>query len=128
VSASSGVPPELLAGPCIEVWGGPDRDAIVAFRRYREAREAWLAARGISHWDSEDRVPEPLRGYRDAPWSFDYLEAERPDRLRQTLTGCGLPTSWRPTAHHDPPDYGPGLVPPEARTHDGWRQWRARKP
>ncbi len=59
-SVSAEVPVELLAGPCIEVWADPKAEeslrAASTFRRYHDARRAWLEAHVVGHYD-RDGVP-----------------------------------------------------------------------
>jgi len=70
--SAGAVPPEIAVGPLLEVWGrpgdtwtwGPPR------HRWRAAREAWLAAQGISDHDGWAVIP--CRGW----WSIAHLEAE----------------------------------------------------
>ncbi len=114
-SVSTEVPVELLAGPCIEVWTDraegadwPSR-AVSTFRRYHDARRAWLEAHGVGHYD-RDGVPPPLEhgtgSARVYPWSFYYLAAHRPDDLARRLEVLGLPPDWEPV-HVASYDYGP---------------------
>lgn len=108
---AAAIPLELLAGPCIEVWN--DRAnadwtsrAASAFRRYHDARHAWLAAHGIGRYDRESVPPELESGsIRVTPWSFEYLAVQRPDDLARKLRRLGLPPDWKPT-HVGSYDYG----------------------
>jgi hypothetical protein len=135
-AAAAGVPVELMAGPCFEVWGtdvaatamGPWIDvAVTALGRWSAARRAWLAAHGWTDWDT-DLMPEVLADawrtpVRVTPWSFTYLAGRDPDALAGRLERLGLPRRWTPTLAW-PVDYGPSLLPPRL-TYRSWRAWRA---
>lgn len=92
-------PPELRAGACIEVWSDPPGNgewsgtAVNAFRRYSNARDAWLAAHGLSRRD--ESAPASLQG-TSTPWSFYYMAEHRPDDLQRRLREADLPADWTP--------------------------------
>jgi hypothetical protein len=124
-AAVAGVPVELLAGPCFEVWG--TNVAVTAMGRWADARRAWLAAQGWCDWDT-DLMPEVLADtwrtqVRITPWSYSYLAEHDRDALAGRLQRLGLPRRWTPTLAH-PVDYGPSMLPPRL-TYRSWRAWRA---
>lgn len=119
VGAYGEIPLELLAGPCIEVWCPGDGTHWVTQRRYRDARAAWLAARGV-HAQDLQRIPEPIRG-GSTPWSYDYCMTHHgPEYVVDLLERRGLPTTWQPT-HVEAYDYGPPLVPTAWQDYKTWR-------
>ena len=98
--AAGGIPVELLAGPCIEVWAdvtpppwADDRwsPAPSAYRNYSDARWRFLATLGLSRGD----LPAELRG-RSTPWSFHFLAETAPEVLEHKLEAYGLPADWEP--------------------------------
>jgi hypothetical protein len=112
------VPDSLRAGCCIEIWASDygtepaegdsyhvweHRRSLVAFRRFADARERWLAKVGLT----SDDVPEMGNG---TAWSFTEM-ADLAGR------GCwleerGLPPDWMP-APATPENFGP--LPGSAR-------------
>jgi hypothetical protein len=98
----SDLPPELQAGPCVEVWAPgepwefPDAGpwAIgTARRRWYAARDRWLTEQGIGLRDYR-AWPAALR--RGQHWSYARLAAAGPDVLAATLAWRDLPRDWVP--------------------------------
>jgi hypothetical protein len=136
VLAAGRAPLELRAGVCIEVWDDGHGSEMVGgtrwppahFRaraRWREARDAWLKAHGVhSHWEPK-RVPPELR-VSTTPWSFYYiLETHPPGNLARRLAKHGLPADWKPRLVKSW-DYGPSLLPDEAKAWAGFKACRDR--
>jgi len=50
---ANGIPTDLAAGPCIEVWADPDCrfPEWSAFRNWKDARDAWARAQGLNPSD-----------------------------------------------------------------------------
>ena len=117
------VPVELRAGACLEVWGPHDR--WKARRRWREARDAWLMARGIHpYWCDVRDTPEVLRG-GGRMWSYDFLRLNNLERLASALAFRELPADWTPV-YVESYDYGPPLVP-DPMTWEEFTVWRDRR-
>jgi hypothetical protein len=90
---ANGVPLELAAGPCLEVWVGDDEkppswwergespwQAIAAYRRFREARRRW----GAEHSLTRDQLDGLIPG--TSPYSATYLaDTGREDEARRRL-------------------------------------------
>jgi hypothetical protein len=124
-AAVAGVPVELLAGPCLEVWGTDV--GVTALGRWSEARRAWLAAQGWTTYDT-DLMPDVLADtwrtpIRVTPWSFTAV-ADHATELAERLQRLGLPPHWTPRLAW-PVDYGPSQVPPRL-TYREWREWRSK--
>ena len=106
-SGPGGVPVELLAGPCVEVWGpgpgerppkyhtSPAWRAHRAWWRFKDARRDWLDAHGFDPTDQES-WPGPLRGGTMPPYSLDYLRERDPEYAVDLLAWRGLPADWQP--------------------------------
>lgn len=99
---ASGMPLALLAGRCVEVWGGPDRDAHTARRAWGDAKDRYLRSHGINPLRARD-VPASLAPH--AVWSFDFYRQHRPHDLPDKLADRGLPPDWTPSPAH-PDDFG----------------------
>lgn len=68
----SRIPPDLAAGPCMEVWGdGGNPLALceihVTLRRWHEARDEWMHANGLNPQTDYRHLPPELRDR--APYS-----------------------------------------------------------
>lgn len=110
-----GIPAELLAGACIEVWADAEPPPYVdpqhgsrwratsAWRNFREACTRHLAALGIR----DDARPTALHAGRQHPWSYDFLAEQDPERLAQILRRRGLPPDWRPSPARQMDFFGP---------------------
>lgn len=129
------IPMELLAASCVELWTTADERArglaehetatgippgiavgLRARRRFREARAAFLDEHGLP--DDAD-VPAPLRRRADAPWSFDYLAVNDPERLADDLARRGLPPGWRPRPRVGPVGHTGLAARTSRRSSDG---------
>lgn len=89
-----GIPLPILAGRCIEVWGGTgDRADYIARRAWSDARDRYLRKIGLSRADYA-QWPEPLKDH--AVWSYDFYAKHRPADLADKLADRGLPPDWTP--------------------------------
>lgn len=120
-----GVPLELLAGPCLEVWQPPGAVPVQALSRYGAARRDWLLAQGV-HPQDRARVSSELRSSaRTCPWSHAYVLRERgAGYLADLMARLGLPADWSPV-YVAGWDYGPPLG--RAAWPD-YKIWRDRAP
>ncbi len=91
--SANGVPADLAAGACMELWVGDDGkppiwwerveipwQAVTAWRRFQDARRAWGNEHGLTHNQLNELVPSA------SPYSARYLadtgrEAEARRRL-----------------------------------------------
>jgi hypothetical protein len=107
----NGVPPELAAGPCVEVWVDPDEkpppdaslgsptwEAWRARRRFGDARRQWADEHGLTTRQMCELMP------CGAPWSARYLVAQGSEELAREKLG--------PLA-----DVVLGSLPARTRTH-----------
>jgi hypothetical protein len=84
-----GLPLELLAGACFEVWSPDAGDWKEARRRYKEARRRWHA---------DHSATDTAELGHTTPWSFDYVLSEHgAEHLQRHLASRGLPPDWTPT-------------------------------
>lgn len=90
-----GVPDDLAAGPCVEVWAADGSNLIDAKVKYSTARHDWLRRNGYDVNDLH-AWPPVLRSAR-SPYSLTRLRTDQPERLAQFLTSRGLPVDWSPT-------------------------------
>ncbi len=92
--SANGVPADLAAGACMELWCGDDEkppiwwergeipwQAITAWRRFQDAKRAWAKEHGLTPAQVAEFIP-----HRGAPYSARYLaetgrEKEARDRL-----------------------------------------------
>jgi hypothetical protein len=64
-----GIPADLAAGPCVEVWADPGSNApqFSALRNWQAARDEWMTARGLDPDPDYRHLPPGL--YDRAPYS-----------------------------------------------------------
>ena len=83
-----GLPLEIQAGACFEVWSPEAGDWKEARRRYKAARKRWHADHDVTD----------TAGPGDTlPWSYDHILSEHgPEQLQRRLASRGLPLDWTP--------------------------------
>lgn len=57
----SGIPADLAAGPCVDLWGEDPGDLIGAWRAWVDARDEWARGQGLDPRADYRRLPPELR-------------------------------------------------------------------